>query len=170
MELNEPFQPHAPIDRTSRTDDERIEEVVPLPPPESLIRFFPIEGTPVESFVADTRRFQVRAFVEELDAASVQPGMPAQIFADGMAGRELRGRVVRLSPRMGRKELRSDHPAERFDTKTREVWIELEGVEPLVVGLRVDVIIHLQTASAPDAGAGQLAAHSLQRAAAQRTE
>ena len=35
-------------ERTSRTDDLRIENVTPLPPPEHLIRFFPIAGTPVE--------------------------------------------------------------------------------------------------------------------------
>ena len=29
-----------PTDRTSLTDDERIENIVPLPPPEHLIRFF----------------------------------------------------------------------------------------------------------------------------------
>ncbi len=43
-------------DKTSLTDDERIENIVPLPPPEHLIRFFPIRGTPVERLVADTRR------------------------------------------------------------------------------------------------------------------
>jgi 3-deoxy-7-phosphoheptulonate synthase len=43
-------------DKTSLTDDERIEDVVPLPPPEHLIRFFPIQGTPVESLVTETRR------------------------------------------------------------------------------------------------------------------
>ena len=46
----------APEDRTSRTDDERIKQIMPLPPPEHLIKFFPIEGTPVESLVADTRK------------------------------------------------------------------------------------------------------------------
>ncbi|HEX5611835.1 MAG TPA: 3-deoxy-7-phosphoheptulonate synthase [Burkholderiales bacterium] len=45
-----------PADRTSLTDDERIENIVPLPPPEHLIRFFPIQGTPVERLIADTRR------------------------------------------------------------------------------------------------------------------
>lgn len=45
----------APGDKTSRTDDERIKNVTPLPPPEHLIRFFPIRGTPVEQLVADTR-------------------------------------------------------------------------------------------------------------------
>jgi 3-deoxy-7-phosphoheptulonate synthase len=43
-------------DRTSQTDDERIDRIVPIPPPEHLIRFFPIQGTPVEQLVADTRR------------------------------------------------------------------------------------------------------------------
>ena len=42
-------------DKTSLTDDERIENIVPLPPPEHLIRFFPIQGTPVEALVTDTR-------------------------------------------------------------------------------------------------------------------
>ena len=45
-----------PADRTSLTDDERIENIVPLPPPEHLIRFFPIQGTPVEQLIAETRR------------------------------------------------------------------------------------------------------------------
>src|SRR3990170_4244754 len=45
-----------PTDRTSLTDDERIENIVPLPPPEHLIRFFPIQGTPVEKLIAATRR------------------------------------------------------------------------------------------------------------------
>jgi len=49
--------PNEPIDdKTSLTDDERIENVVPLPPPENLIRFFPIQGTPVEALVTETRR------------------------------------------------------------------------------------------------------------------
>jgi 3-deoxy-7-phosphoheptulonate synthase len=45
----------SPMDRTSSTDDERIQGVVPLPPPEHLIRFFPIEGTPAEQLIAETR-------------------------------------------------------------------------------------------------------------------
>jgi 3-deoxy-7-phosphoheptulonate synthase len=46
---------YALSERTSRTDDERIVDVTPLPPPEHLIRFFPIAGTPVEALIADTR-------------------------------------------------------------------------------------------------------------------
>ena len=42
-------------EKTSLTDDERIENIVRLPPPEHLIRFFPIQGTPVETLVTETR-------------------------------------------------------------------------------------------------------------------
>ena len=44
-----------PGDRTSLTDDERIENIIPLPPPENLIRFFPIQHTPVEALITSTR-------------------------------------------------------------------------------------------------------------------
>jgi 3-deoxy-7-phosphoheptulonate synthase len=47
---------YAHTEKTSQTDDERIRDVTPLPPPEHLIRFFPISGTPVETLVGETRR------------------------------------------------------------------------------------------------------------------
>jgi len=43
-------------DRTSQTDDERIKAINVLPPPDHLIRFFPIAGTPVEQLISTTRR------------------------------------------------------------------------------------------------------------------
>ena len=46
---------YASSERTSRTDDERIVDVMPLPPPEHLIRFFPIAGTPTETQIGTTR-------------------------------------------------------------------------------------------------------------------
>ncbi|WP_293659752.1 3-deoxy-7-phosphoheptulonate synthase [Rhodoferax sp. OV413] len=44
-----------PADRTSKTDDERIKDITVLPPPEHLIRFFPIRGTAVETLISETR-------------------------------------------------------------------------------------------------------------------
>src|SRR4051812_16820214 len=55
MKTSDAFLPQVPADRTSLTDDERIANVVPLPPPEHLIRFFPIQGTPVEALIGQTR-------------------------------------------------------------------------------------------------------------------
>jgi len=46
---------YALSEKTSQTDDQRIKDVTPLPPPEHLIRFFPIAGTAVETLVGGTR-------------------------------------------------------------------------------------------------------------------
>ena len=43
-------------DKTSATDDERILDITPLPPPEHLIRFFPIRGTAMEGLISNTRQ------------------------------------------------------------------------------------------------------------------
>ena len=40
---------YANVEKTSQTDDKRIKDITVLPPPEHLIRFFPIDGTAVES-------------------------------------------------------------------------------------------------------------------------
>ncbi|MCS6810782.1 MAG: 3-deoxy-7-phosphoheptulonate synthase, partial [Tepidimonas sp.] len=53
--LTEAWYPH-PADRTSQTDDQRIEDITVLPPPEHLIRFFPIRGTAIEKLITHTRR------------------------------------------------------------------------------------------------------------------
>ncbi len=44
------------IEKTSQTDDARIASVNVLPPPEHLIRFFPIEGSAVETLITQTRQ------------------------------------------------------------------------------------------------------------------
>ncbi len=57
---------YASSERTSQTDDLRIREVTPLPPPEHLIRFFPIAGTPVEAAIGRTRN-AIRDIMERQD-------------------------------------------------------------------------------------------------------
>ena len=47
---------YASVEKTSETDDERIKDITVLPPPEHLIRFFPIRGTAVESLISNTRK------------------------------------------------------------------------------------------------------------------
>ena len=48
--------PRSHSDATSQTDDQRIKDITVLPPPEHLIRFFPIQGTAVEQLIANTRK------------------------------------------------------------------------------------------------------------------
>ena len=59
-------QRYALNERTSETDDQRIHDVVPLPPPEHLIRFFPIAGTATERLIDDTRQ-RVRRIIDGQD-------------------------------------------------------------------------------------------------------
>ena len=46
---------YAAVDKTSDKDDQRIQNITVLPPPEHLIRFFPISGTPTETLISKTR-------------------------------------------------------------------------------------------------------------------
>jgi HlyD family secretion protein len=93
--------------------------------------------------LSDTSIVRVRAYVEELDAPRVRVGMPARITADGLPNKFFNGTVVSISPQMTSKSLYSDHPRELYDTKTREVLIELSTTESVVVGLRTDVELDL---------------------------
>lgn len=106
----------------------------------------PTASTPV-IVLADTSRFRVRAFVEELDVLKLSVGIKARVTADALGERQLEGTLAQLSPHMGRKQLWNNDPAERYDTKTREVWIDLREDEGnLVIGLPVDVVVDLSSA------------------------
>lgn len=73
-----------PVDKTSQTDDERIKDITVLPPPEHLIRFFPIRGTAVESLITDTRKRIHRIMAGKDDRLLVVIG-PCSIHDPGAA-------------------------------------------------------------------------------------
>ncbi|WP_031408821.1 3-deoxy-7-phosphoheptulonate synthase [Thiomonas sp. FB-Cd] len=79
-------------EKTSATDDERIKDVMPLPPPEHLIRFFPIAGTPVERLIQHTRRAVHRIVQGEDDRLLLVIG-PCSIH-DPKAAREYAERLL----------------------------------------------------------------------------
>jgi 3-deoxy-7-phosphoheptulonate synthase len=54
MKTNTSYPSH--VENTSQTDDQRIKDITVLPPPEHLIRFFPIQDTPVEKLITHTRK------------------------------------------------------------------------------------------------------------------
>ncbi len=89
--------------------------------------------------LSDTSRLRVRAYVEEIDAPRIQIGMSAEIAADGLPDHTFHGKVSFQSPRMARKTVHSDRPEELYDTKVREVVVNIENATKLLVGLRVDV-------------------------------
>jgi multidrug resistance efflux pump len=85
--------------------------------------------------VGDMSRLQVRVDVDEIDAARIVLGAPATIRMSG--GPDQAGRVVTLSPRMGRKNLLVETPTSRNDVRIREVLVETASVPRLLPGARV---------------------------------
>jgi 3-deoxy-7-phosphoheptulonate synthase len=57
---------YANMDKTSLTDDARIKNITVLPPPEHLIRFFPISNTPIEKLIAQSRK-KIRDIIDGSD-------------------------------------------------------------------------------------------------------
>jgi 3-deoxy-7-phosphoheptulonate synthase len=87
-------------ERTSETDDLRIRDVTPLPPPEHLIRFFPIAGTPVEALIKRTRN-AVRDIMHGKDDRLLVIIGPCSIHDPQAAleyARRLRAQRDRLAP------------------------------------------------------------------------
>jgi multidrug resistance efflux pump len=94
--------------------------------------------------MADLSKRRVRAFVEELDAPRVEAGQPAVVTVDGLPDREFAGRVTEVLPRMGKRTVLTDFPEEYKDLYFREVLIDLEAGEELIVNLRVKVRIQVR--------------------------
>jgi HlyD family secretion protein len=99
--------------------------------------YYTPQGTEPLLVMGDTRVLRVRMDVDERDVSRVGIGAPAFAVADGFPGQTFKGKVVEIGHRMGRKNIRTDEPTERIDTKILEVLIQLDAPGPLVPGLRV---------------------------------
>jgi ABC exporter DevB family membrane fusion protein len=91
--------------------------------------------------MADDRVRRVRVDVDEGDVGRIGVGQPAYVTADAFGDRRFPGRVVRIGQLLGRKNIRTDEPTERVDTKVLETLVELEDGRELPLGLRVQAFI-----------------------------
>ena len=94
--------------------------------------------------VGDVSTLRVRADVDEKDVDKVKVGQKAYAMADAYGERRFPGRVIRIARMLGRKNVRTDDPAERLDTKILETLVEFEPGTTLPVGMRMDVFILLE--------------------------
>src|SRR5262249_35032526 len=92
------FQSPVPIDRTSLTDDEPIANIVPLPPPDRLIRVCPIRGTVVEALVGRTREAVKQILRGQSSRLFVVVG-PCSVH-DPAAALEYAGRLAEVRARL----------------------------------------------------------------------
>ena len=93
--------------------------------------------------VGDVTTLRVRADVDEKDVGKVKFGQKAYAMADAYGQQRFAGKVIRIARMLGRKNVRTDDPAERLDTKILETLIELEPGTAIPIGLRMDVFILL---------------------------
>jgi HlyD family secretion protein len=91
--------------------------------------------------LADDRVRRVRVDVDEADIGRIAVGQPAYVTADAFGERRFAGTVVRVGQLLGRKNVRTDEPTERVDTKVLETLVELEDGRELPFGLRVQAFI-----------------------------
>jgi HlyD family secretion protein len=91
--------------------------------------------------LADDRVRRVRVDVDETDVGRVVLGQRAYVTADAFGDRRFSGRVIRIGQLLGRKNVRTDEPTERVDTKVLETLVELDDGRELPLGLRVQAFI-----------------------------
>jgi HlyD family secretion protein len=93
--------------------------------------------------VADINVLRVRVDVDETDVSRLQIDQRAYVVADAYGEKKFWGRVVRIGQMLGKKNIRTDEPTERVDTKILETLIELDPSSKLATGLRVDAFIEV---------------------------
>jgi HlyD family secretion protein len=96
--------------------------------------------TPIVT-IGDLSTLRVRVDVDEIDVGKLHVGQKAYVTADAFPGTKFWGRVVRVGRMIGPKNVFTDQPAERVDTKVLQTLIEFDDAADLPVGLRVDAMI-----------------------------
>ena len=99
--------------------------------------------------IGDMSVRRVRIDVDERDVGRVKAEAAAYIVADAYPDRRFPGRVVEIGRRMGRKNIRTDDPKERLDTKILEVLLQLEDGSDRVAGQRVVAYVEVAAPSQP---------------------
>jgi HlyD family secretion protein len=91
--------------------------------------------------IGDRKTLRVRVDVDETDVSKVRAGQRAYVTADAFGKQKFWGHVVRVGEQLGPKNVRTDEPTERVDTKILETLVELDPGAQLPDGLRVDAFI-----------------------------
>lgn len=91
--------------------------------------------------IGDRKALRVRVDVDETDVSKVNVGQRAYVTADAFGKQKFWGHVVRVGQQLGPKNVRTDEPTEKVDTKILETLVELDSGSHLPDGLRVDAFI-----------------------------
>jgi len=97
--------------------------------------------------LADDSSLRVRLDVDETDVARLRLGQLAFVTAEAYGSQKFTGHIIRVGRILGRKNVRTDEPSERVDTKILETLMELDPGQTLPLGLRVDAYVETGTTS-----------------------
>jgi HlyD family secretion protein len=93
--------------------------------------------------LADDSSLRVRLDVDETDVARLCLGQPAFVTAEAYGNQKFTGHIIRVGRILGRKNVRTDEPSERVDTKILETLMQLDPGQRLPLGLRVDAFVQI---------------------------
>jgi HlyD family secretion protein len=97
----------------------------------------------------DLSAMKVRAEVEERDAAKIHVGQRAVVRADAYPDQDFEGRVGSIAQSLSTPTIVTRGPRRPNDVEVLEAVIDLDGLPPLLTGMRVDVFFkHDATAKA----------------------
>jgi len=91
--------------------------------------------------LADDSSLRVRLDVDETDVARLRVGQHSFVTAEAYGTQKFTGHVIRVGRILGKKNVRTDEPSERVDTKILETLVELDPGQKLPLGLRVDAYV-----------------------------
>lgn len=131
----------APADGTVLNVWAKVGEFAEQSPETALVLFGDISG------------LRVRAEVEERDVVKIRVGQRIVVKADAFPDREFEGVVTSLAPALGPPHILSRGPRRPNDVEVLEVVADLDGLPPLLTGMRVDTFFRMETtvSAAPEA-------------------
>ncbi len=91
--------------------------------------------------MGDVNGLRVRVDVDETDVSHVAEGQKVYVTAQAYGPQKFWGHVIRVGGQLGHKNVRTDEPQEKVDTKILETLVQLDQGISLPVGLRVDAYI-----------------------------
>jgi len=97
--------------------------------------------------LADDSSLRVRLDIDETDVAHLRVGQPAYVTAEAYGAQKFTGHIIRVGHILGRKNVRTDEPSERVDTKILETLVQLDPGQQLPLGLRVDAYVQTERPS-----------------------
>jgi ABC exporter DevB family membrane fusion protein len=91
--------------------------------------------------MGDVAGLRVRVDVDETDVSRVANGQRVYCVAAAYPDQKFWGRIIRVARQLGHKNVLTDEPKEKVDTKIIETLVQLDPGVHLPVGLRVDAYI-----------------------------